>query len=269
MNKRDVNLLINYIIHNGDKNKFECDTYFKGDENVKSIVFYVSIADMENPIFSKILNYLVAKNNVPKLMISLSESARENITLFSYLIQKHKEYRRWGITIDERNYDYIDINQSLVWLSEQDALSELNLNTHILTFSPSLASNQLLKSPHLERFYMGREFKDISAFFENYTVQSYFDESNLFVRDKRILKIMDRNQKLRQIARKCSLSLMMIRKFRRSLFSPLDKNVVKIIAMFLYEQRYEPIHLKTLSVSTSWEMKFQEKKSLEEVETLL
>ena len=269
MKKRDVTLLLNFVILNNNKNKFDANTYFKDDENVKSIIFYVSIVDMENPIFSKILKYLSEKNkNVPKLMISLSEFASENIAVFSYLIRYHKEYRCWGLTIDERNYDHLDIKQSLVWLAEQDVLTELNLNTHILTL-PSLPCNQFLKCPHLERFYMGREFKDISVFFENYTVQSYFDESNLYVRDKRIVNIMKRNQNLRQLARKCSLTLMMIRKFHYSLFSPLDKNVVKIIARFLYEQRYETIHLKTLSISTSGETKFEDKKSLEIVETLL
>jgi hypothetical protein len=262
------NLVLNYIINNNDIKKFDCDKFFKDTESVDGIVLYVEAWDMENPLFSKILKYVSEKifDNT-KLMISLSNSATENIAVFSYLIKNHKEYRNWGLTIDEQQYDYININQSLTWLSEQDALTELNLKTYITTL-PCIASDQfLLNSPHLERFYIGWYTKDMTRMLNNYTIQSYFASSS--IPDKIILNISKRNNDLREIAKKCSLTLMMIRKFHRTLLSPLDKNVVKIISKFLYEQRYEPVHLKTLSISTSWEMKPESRFTLEEIEKLL
>ena len=212
---------------------------------------------MENSLFSKFLKYVSGKNfrNMPKLMLSLSyESVTENITMFSYLMKNHKEYRCWALTVDERNHQGLDINQILIWLSEQDVLTELNLNTHIFTI-PCININEILSnSYHLERFYIGRNIKDITPFLNNYTVQSY-DNSFTSYSDTRTSNIAKRNRNLREIARKSSLTLMMVRKFSRSLLSPLDKNVVKIIAELLYEQRYEPNHLKTLSVTTSLQMK--------------
>jgi hypothetical protein len=261
------NLVLNYIINNNDIKKFDCDKFFKDTESVDGIVLYVEAWDMETPLFSKILKYVSEKifDNT-NLMISLSNSATENIAVFSYLIKNHKEYRNWGLTIDEQQYDYININQSLTWLSEQDALTELNLRTHIATM-PCIASDQfLLNSHHLERFYIGWYSKDMTQMLNNYTIQSYSSSSTTPY--KTILNIEKRNQNLRKIVRKCSLTLM-IRKFHNTLLSPLDRNVVKIIAKFLYEQRYEPAHLKTLSINTSWEMKPESRFTLEEIETLL
>jgi hypothetical protein len=247
MKEQNITLVLNFIIENNDK--FECDEFFKNTESVDGIIFYVDISIIKNVLFSKILKYVSEKfsNNI-KLTISLSNSVTENITVFSYLIKNHKEYRNWSLTIDRQVYKYddIDITQSLVWLSEKDALTELNLNTDI-SIIPSLAmDNFLLNSHHLERFHIDR-FTIISKMSSNYTIQLYSSSSL----DKNIFHIQTRNNDLRKIVQKCILTLMMIRKFHRTLLSPLDKNVVKIIARFLYEQRYEPAHLKALFINAS------------------
>ena len=223
-----------------------------------------SIEDIKNPVFSEILKRISDKKRDLKLIICLSESTTENITVLNYLIKNHKEYRYWQLHVDER--EYLNMTQTLIWLAEQDALTELDIQSALTlcASSGSLVIREILsKSHHLEKFHISSRDEYAALYRENYTIQSYFSSFFPFV------EITDRNRRLRQIARKCSLTLMMIRKFRYSLFSPLDKNVVRIIARLLYEQRFEPNHLKTLSISTSWEMKFQEKKSLEEVETLL
>jgi hypothetical protein len=251
MKKQKIGLHLNFIVENNDKNNFNCEKFFKDTESVDDVIFYVDISIIKNVLFSKILKYVSEKNfNNTKLTIYLNNSVSENIEVFSYLIKNHKEYRNWSLTIDTQvyKYDYIDITRSLVWLSEKDALTELNLNTDI-SIIPSLAmDNFLLNSHHLERFHIdwGSErgiskrmhidqFTIISKMSSNYTIQLY---SSSYL-DKHILKIQKRNNDLRKIVQKCSLTLIMIRKFHRTLLSPLDKNVVKIIARFLYEQRYE------------------------------
>ena len=151
------------------------------------------------------------------------------------------------------------MTQTLIWIAEQDALTELDIRAALTACpsSDSLVIREILsKSHHLEKFHISSSTQYAHLYRENYTIQSYYSSF-------RFLEITDRNRRLRQIARICSLTLMMIRKFRSSLFSPLDKNVVKIIAKLLYEQRYEPIHLKNLSIATSWEL------NCETLETLL
>lgn len=77
-----------------------------------------------------------------------------------------------------------------------------------------------------------------AAIINNYTVTNYtINVKNITTYD--FLKtIAERNHYIREIIRSSALTLLLIRKFRRSMLDPIDKNVILIISKLIYEQIY-------------------------------